>query len=71
MPIDRPYTGKNDRKLTIYTLARFFRKGFTKSEIKDFGRELMPTFCRKPHVASFYSSLTVPYTKLCHRQIYL
>ena len=28
----------------------------------------MPTFCRKPHVASFYSSLTLPYTKLCHRQ---
>ena len=28
----------------------------------------MLTFCRKPHVASFYSSLTLPYTKLCHRQ---
>ena len=28
----------------------------------------MPTFCRKPEVASFYSSLIQPYTKLCHRQ---
>ena len=28
----------------------------------------MPTFCRKPEVASFNSSLTLPYTKLCHRQ---
>ena len=28
----------------------------------------MPTFCRKPHVASFYTSLTLPYTKLGHRQ---
>ena len=28
----------------------------------------MPTFCCKPHVASFYSSLIQPYTKLCHRQ---
>ena len=28
----------------------------------------MPTFCRKPEVASFYSSVIQPYTKLCHRQ---
>ena len=42
-------------------------KGFSKSEIKDFWRKLMPTFCRKPQMASFYSSLTLPYTKLCHR----
>ena len=28
----------------------------------------MPTFCRKPHVASFYSSLIQPYIKLYHRQ---
>ena len=28
----------------------------------------MPTFCRKLQVASFYSSLIQPYTKLCHRQ---
>ena len=28
----------------------------------------MPTFCRRPHVASFHSSLMQPYTKLCHRQ---
>ena len=28
----------------------------------------MPTFFRKPHVASFYSSLIEPYKKLCHRQ---
>ena len=28
----------------------------------------MPTFCRKPQVASFYSSLKQPYTILCHRQ---
>ena len=27
----------------------------------------MPTFCRKPEVASFYSSLKQPYTKMCHR----
>ena len=27
----------------------------------------MPTFFRKPQVASFYSSLKQPYTKLCHR----
>ena len=27
----------------------------------------MPTFCRKPQVASFYSSLIQPYTKMCHR----
>ena len=28
----------------------------------------MPTFCRKPEVASFFSYLIQPYTKLCHRQ---
>ena len=28
----------------------------------------MPTFYRKPDVASFYSSLMQPHTKLCHRQ---
>ena len=28
----------------------------------------MPTFCRKPEVASFHTSLIQPYTKLCHRQ---
>ena len=28
----------------------------------------MPTFCRKPEVASSYSSLKQPYTKMCHRQ---
>ena len=27
----------------------------------------MPTFCCRPQVASFYSSLIQPYTKLCHR----
>ena len=27
----------------------------------------MPTFCRKPEVASFYSSLKQLYTKMCHR----
>ena len=32
-----------------------------------FWRELMPTFCRKPKVASFYSSVKQPYTKMCHR----
>ena len=42
--------------------------GFLKSEIKDFQRKLMPTFCCKPQVASFYSSLKQPYRKLCHRQ---
>ena len=35
---------------------------------KDFLRKLMPTFCRKLQVASFYSSLKQPHTKLCHRQ---
>ena len=66
MPINRPYPGKNDYWLFLRSLV--FRKGFSKSEIKDFWRKLMPTFCRKPHVASFYSSLIQPYTKLCHRQ---
>ena len=68
MPVNRLYPGKNDRNLTIFMLARFFGKDFLKSEMKDFRRKLMPTFCRKPHVASFYNSLIQPHTKLCHRQ---
>ena len=30
--------------------------------------KLMPTFCRKPQIAIFHSSLIQPYKKLCHRQ---
>ena len=30
-----------------------FWKGFSKSEMKDFWRKPMPTFCRKPQFASF------------------
>ena len=45
-----------------------FQKIFSKSEIQDFWRKLMPTFFCKPQLASFYSSLIQPYTKLCHRQ---
>ena len=34
IPVNRPYPGKNNRKLTIFTLARFSEK-ILKSEIKD------------------------------------
>ena len=67
LPVNRLYPGKNDWKLTIFTLARFSGRIF-RIWNKDFWRKLMPTFCRKPHVASFYSSLIQPNTKLCHRK---
>ena len=52
----------------LFLCSLVFRKRFLKSEIKDFWKKLMPIFCCKPQVASFYSSLIQPYTKLCHRQ---
>ena len=52
----------------LFLRSLVIRKWFLKSKIKDFRRKLMPTFCRKPELTSFYSSLTLPYTKLCHRQ---
>ena len=44
MPVNRPYSGKNDQKFTIFTLASFLERIF-KYEIKDFWRKLIYTFC--------------------------